>query len=123
MKKLMVPLIIFAATAFAISANSGTVVIPAKISKVEVAGKIFERENMIETKHESGNVTLDVTTLLSSDKKFASGMYRSGNQCRRGGDDTEGMDRHLGYRRLYQDLGNIFRRRFRIVRKQYRGVT
>ncbi len=33
---------------------------------------------MIETTHESGNVTLDVTTLLSSDKKFASGMYRSG---------------------------------------------
>jgi uncharacterized cupin superfamily protein len=43
-----------------------------------VAGKIFERENMIETKRDSGNVTLDVTTLLSSDKKFASGMYRSG---------------------------------------------
>lgn len=32
---------------------------------------------MIETDH-GGNVTLDVTTLLSSDKKFASGMYRSG---------------------------------------------
>jgi uncharacterized cupin superfamily protein len=33
---------------------------------------------MIETKHDSGNVTLDVRTLLSSDKKFASGMYRAG---------------------------------------------
>ena len=61
-----------------ISANSGTAVHPAKISKDEVAGNIFERDNMIETTHESGNVTLDVTTLLSSDKKFASGMYRSG---------------------------------------------
>jgi len=33
---------------------------------------------MLETKHDDGHVTLDVTTLLSSDKKFASGMYRSG---------------------------------------------
>ena len=50
---------------------------PAKMSKDEIAGKIFDREDMIETKHDSGNVTLDVTSLLSSDKKFASGMYRS----------------------------------------------
>jgi len=57
-----------------ISAQHETAVIPAKISMDEVAGKIFEREDMLETKHDSGNVTLDVTTLLSSDKKFASGM-------------------------------------------------
>ncbi|MYK27917.1 MAG: DUF861 domain-containing protein, partial [Gammaproteobacteria bacterium] len=30
-----------------------------------------------ETVHEDGHRTLDVTTLLSSDGKFASGMYRS----------------------------------------------
>jgi len=50
---------------------------PAKISKEDMAGKIFERPDMKETTH-GGNTTLDVTTLLSSDKKFASGMYRSG---------------------------------------------
>lgn len=50
---------------------------PAKISKEEIAGKIFERENMIETDHGT-HVTLDVTTLLGSDGKFGSGMYRSG---------------------------------------------
>ncbi len=50
---------------------------PAKITKEDIAGKIFERPDMIET-DDGGNVTLDVTTLLSSDKKFASGMYRSG---------------------------------------------
>ncbi len=33
---------------------------------------------MIETTHEDGHVTQDVTSLLSSDKKFASGMYKSG---------------------------------------------
>ena len=78
MRKLLVIAIMIAATAVAISAHPEGAVIPAKISKEEIAGKIFERENMIETEHDNGNVTLDVTTLLSSDKKFASGMYRSG---------------------------------------------
>lgn len=50
---------------------------PAKISKEDISGKIFDRPDMIETTH-GDNTTLDVTTLLSSDKKFASGMYRSG---------------------------------------------
>ncbi len=49
---------------------------PAKISKDDAAGRIFERADMIETDH-GDHKTLDVTTLLSSDKKFASGMYRS----------------------------------------------
>lgn len=78
MRKLLVFIIMIAAAAVAISARQHTQVIPAKISKDEIAGRIFERQNMIETKHDSGNVTLDVTTLLSSDQKFASGMYRSG---------------------------------------------
>ena len=78
MKKSMVSIIMIAVAAVAISARQETAVIPAKISTDEVAGKIFERENMIETTHKSGNVTLDITTLLSSDKRFASGMYRSG---------------------------------------------
>ncbi len=78
MRKLMVPIIMIAVAAVAVSAQHETALIPAKIDKDEVAGRIFEREDMIETKHDSGNVTLDVTTLLSSDKKFASGMYRSG---------------------------------------------
>ena len=51
---------------------------PAKISKSDAAGQIFERDDMLETTHDDGHVTLDVTTLLGSDGKFASGMYRSG---------------------------------------------
>jgi len=78
MRNLAILTIMLAAAAVAISANQATVVTPAEIGKDEVAGRIFERDTMIETKHDSGNVTLDVTTLLSSDKKFASGMYRSG---------------------------------------------
>ena len=50
---------------------------PAKMSKNDIAGKIFERPDVLEEDH-GDHVTLDVTTLLSSDKKFASGMYRSG---------------------------------------------
>ncbi len=50
---------------------------PQKISKDEVAGKIFERANLI-TESKNGNTTLDVTTLKSSHGKFASGMYKSG---------------------------------------------
>ena len=78
MRRLVVLIIMIAAAAAAISAHHETTVIPAKIGKVDLGGKIFEREDMLETKHDSGNVTLDVTTLLSSDKKFGSGMYRSG---------------------------------------------
>ena len=78
MKKLLVPIIIFAAAAVAISAQHEKAVVPAKISKEDLTGKIFERDDMTEIKHEDGHVTLDVTTLLSSDKKFGSGMYRSG---------------------------------------------
>ena len=66
------------AAALAATAADEAAVIPAKISVVELAGSIFERDDMIETAHEGGNTTLDVTTLLSSDGKFASGMYRSG---------------------------------------------
>lgn len=60
------------------SAQAGEVVIPAEISKEDTTGRIFEREDMTRTEHEDGHVTLDVTSLLSSDKKFASGMYKSG---------------------------------------------
>jgi uncharacterized cupin superfamily protein len=68
---------IIAAAAVAVSANNEGAVVPAKISKADMTGSIFKREDMIRTEHDSGNVTLDVTTLLSSDKKFASGMYQS----------------------------------------------
>ena len=49
---------------------------PAKLSKEDIAGKVFESPDMIKTRHD-GNITLDVTSLMSSDKKFASGMYKS----------------------------------------------
>lgn len=50
---------------------------PAKISKSDVAGGIFERPDMEALTHADGHQTQDVTTLMSSDQKFASGMYQS----------------------------------------------
>ncbi len=82
MKKILITtciLVIATAATFATRLQAGEgVVVPAKISKGDITGKIFDRADMLETKHDDGHVTLDVTTLLSSDKKFASGMYRSG---------------------------------------------
>ena len=77
--KAMLGLPIVGMFAFAVAASqSGDVVLPAKISKADAEGRIFEREGVTESKRDNGNVTLDVTSLLSSDKKFGSGMYRSG---------------------------------------------
>ncbi|MCY3640524.1 MAG: cupin domain-containing protein [Gammaproteobacteria bacterium] len=67
---------VFAAPLAAVAGEEGAVM-PAKINKEELAGSLFERDDTTETVHEDGHRTLDVTTLLSSDGKFASGMYRS----------------------------------------------
>jgi uncharacterized cupin superfamily protein len=59
------------------AAEDARVVLPAKISQQDMTGKIFERPDMEKTEH-GDNTTLDVMTLLSSDKKFSTGMYKSG---------------------------------------------
>ena len=51
---------------------------PAELSKADISGKIFERSHMKETTHDDGHVTQSVTSLVSSDQKFSSGMYKSG---------------------------------------------
>jgi len=51
--------------------------LPAEITAADMAGGIFEGPDVLETERD-GNTTLDVTTLKSSDGRFASGMYRSG---------------------------------------------
>ena len=53
-------------------------VLPVKISKDDAAGMIFQRDDMTATTHADGHQTESVTTMLSSDRKFSSGMYRSG---------------------------------------------
>ena len=62
----------------ALYAGHHEIVKPAEMNRDDIAGAIFDRPGMLETTHDNGNTTLDVTSLLSSDKKFASGMYKSG---------------------------------------------
>lgn len=50
--------------------------LPVVVTKDLISGSIFD--GVEPTKHADGHITTDVTSLLSSDKKFASGMYRSG---------------------------------------------
>lgn len=51
--------------------------LPVEISAEDMRGAIFEGPDVSRTVRD-GNTTLDVTTLESSDGRFASGMYRSG---------------------------------------------
>lgn len=51
--------------------------LPQKIGAADISGDIFAREDMVRTVA-NGNTTLDVTTFLSSDGRFGSGMYQSG---------------------------------------------
>ena len=64
--------------ALAVAANQDDAPKPAKISASDIEGAIFARPDMTQTKYDDGNTTYDVTTMLSSDNKFGSGMYRSG---------------------------------------------
>jgi uncharacterized cupin superfamily protein len=102
MRKLLVILIIIAAAAVAISAHHDEAVIPAKISKEDIAGRVFERSDMVEMER-FGTNTLDVVTLMSSDKKFASGVYKAGkHQAVSTEEDPYGVDEFL-----YMVEGNL----------------
>ena len=94
MRRILVVIIILAAAAVAVSGQQGDVVYPARITANDMTGAIFEREDMIRTEHDDGHVTLDVTSLKSSDGRFASGMYESG-KVRFELDDPYGVDEFM----------------------------
>ena len=50
---------------------------PAKLSSADLMGNAFNNPNTIITETPTGNI-LDITSLKSSDGKFASGMYKAG---------------------------------------------
>ena len=58
--------------------QDSTTVLPAKISKDDAMGMIFQRDDVTAKTHPDGHQTESVTTMSSSDGKFHSGMYRSG---------------------------------------------
>lgn len=76
--KILITLVAAFMLSQAVSAENQTTLLPAKLSLADIAGGIFQRPDMIQTQHEDGHVTLDVTSLVSSDQKFSSGMYKSG---------------------------------------------
>jgi len=80
-RKIVVTIIILASIAVVAFASNhdgeGDVVLPAKISKGDMAGGIFSRPDMVEMER-FGTNTQDVVTLMSSDEKFASGVYKAG---------------------------------------------
>ncbi|MFK8050641.1 MAG: cupin domain-containing protein [Halioglobus sp.] len=53
------------------------VIKPAKMDRADISGDIFSRPDVTKT-DEDGESVLDVTSLMSSDGKFASGMYQAG---------------------------------------------
>lgn len=90
---------VFSSILFSLLVSASAIADPlvAKISKEEVAGKIFERDQMIALREKSERgpyKTEDVETFLSSDKHFDTGMYRSG-PSRFVIDDAYGVDEFM----------------------------
>lgn len=69
---ILLMLLTFTSTAFA-----ADVVIPSKLSKDDIAGNIFNHPSMVR-RVEDGVVSQDVSSMLSSNKKFESGMFKEG---------------------------------------------
>lgn len=51
---------------------------PAEMNRQDIAGAIFDRADTLKSEGGNGHEILDITSLLSSDGKFSSGMYRAG---------------------------------------------
>ena len=64
-------------TAGMVIADQEDAVHPAEMSREDISGEIFERDATNRTER-NGFTVLDVTSLKSSDGKFASGMYKAG---------------------------------------------
>lgn len=93
MKKLTLSVMMLAAAGIVMSAHHEDAVRPAVMTEKDIAGKIFEGPDVTENTR-NGNTTLDVTSMMSSDKKFASGMYRSG-KVRFETDEPYGVDEFM----------------------------
>lgn len=93
MKLNVAAMLLTAAAAIADTPWAAEVPLPAELSAEDIAGGIFDRPDVLETER-NGNTTLDVTSLKSSDGRFASGMYRSG-KVRFQVDEPYGVDEFM----------------------------
>jgi len=77
MKKTKLTCIALFAALAAAPVLAGDPALPAKMTAEDMSGTMFEREDTTRTER-NGHTVLDVTSLLSSDGKFGSGLYRAG---------------------------------------------
>jgi len=73
LQKLTASICLMAASSLAVAET----VHPARLSSADLTGKAFDNPNTIVTETPTGNI-LDITSMKSSDGKFASGMYKAG---------------------------------------------
>jgi uncharacterized cupin superfamily protein len=78
MKNSLFAIALSSVAVFSGSSQADSAIHPAKINANDMTGAIFESDGTLRTEGQDGTTTLDITSLLSSDGKFASGMYRSG---------------------------------------------
>lgn len=75
--KYVIAAVLIAILSFAAGLHAGDVIRPAELSIEDVAGAIFDREDVYVHTYDNGNTIEDVTSFMSSDKKFGSGMFTS----------------------------------------------
>ena len=73
LKRLVASIYLMAASSLVVAET----VHPAKLSSSDLTGKAFDNPNTVVTETPTGRI-LDITSLKSSDGKFASGMYKAG---------------------------------------------
>lgn len=95
MKQVPMQAVVLASLAFAMPFASAEQRAPQPVlmNQADLGGALFQRPEMIRSEHD-GNTTLDITSLKSSDGKFASGLYRSG-KVRAEIDEPYGVDEFM----------------------------
>ena len=93
MKPVLCAVIVMASLSAPLPALAADVVHPALIDKADVGGAIFKRPNTVT--HERNGIQ-DTVTLMTADKKYETGMYKSGpSHFERKGDKTYGVDEFM----------------------------
>ncbi len=95
MKPVLCAVIAMASLSAPLPVLAADVVHPALIDKADVGGAIFKRPNTV-THEKNGNKIQDTVTLMTADKKYETGMYKSGpSHFERKGDKTYGVDEFM----------------------------
>jgi uncharacterized cupin superfamily protein len=74
-QKIILTTILLCSSIFS-SAENQNVIYPSVMTQADIGGDIFHRPELVTEQRDSGEV-LDVVSLLSTDKKFVSGMYKA----------------------------------------------